>query len=82
MADKSYILDGERVTKDEYNKAKFDRFLVTVPKGRKAIVQAHAEAHGESMNAFVSRAISETMERDNAAQRTAEDRTEKKEEGT
>lgn len=31
-------------------------------------VKAHAEARGESVNSFVNRAISETMERDNAAQ--------------
>ena len=30
-----------------------------------SIVQAHATSTGESMNAFVSRAITETMERDN-----------------
>ena len=29
-------------------------------------VQAHAEAHGESTNGFINRAISETMERDKA----------------
>ena len=31
-------------------------------------VQAHAEAHNESVNGFINRAISETMERDKAAQ--------------
>lgn len=28
-------------------------------------VQAHAEAHSESVNSFINRAIQETMERDN-----------------
>lgn len=28
------------------------------------IVQAHAESHGESVNAFINRAIDETIERD------------------
>ena len=28
------------------------------------VVQAHAEAHGESVNGFINRAIGETMERD------------------
>lgn len=43
---------------------KQDELKVRVPKGRKAEIQAHAEAMGESLNAFVGRAISETMERD------------------
>ena len=78
MAEKAYILNGERVTKDEYNKSKFDRFLVTVQKGRKAEIQAHAEARGESVNGFINRAISEAMERDKAAPEGAEGRAETK----
>lgn len=38
---------------------------IRVPKGQKAIIKAHAETQGESMNAFAVRAISETMLRDN-----------------
>ncbi|OUN78581.1 hypothetical protein B5G06_12870 [Flavonifractor sp. An52] len=30
-------------------------------------VQAYAEAHGESVNGFINRAIAEAMERDSAA---------------
>ena len=33
-------------------------------KGRKAEIKAHADIQGESVNAFISRAIVETMERD------------------
>lgn len=39
---------------------------IRVPKGQKAIIKAHAEQQGESMNQFVTRAINDTMERDNA----------------
>ena len=46
---------------------KLDRINLTVPKGRKDIIKAHAEARSESVNAFINRAISEAMERDNAA---------------
>ena len=42
----------------------YDRINLTVPKGQKDLIQAHAEAQGESMNGFINRAISETMERD------------------
>lgn len=45
---------------------KLDRINLTVPKGKKAVIQAHAEAHGESATAFINRAIDETMKRDNA----------------
>ena len=42
----------------------YDRINLTVAKGRKAVIQAHAQAQGESVNGFVNRAIDETMERD------------------
>ena len=37
---------------------------LTMPKGKKEIVQAHAESKGESVNAFINRAIDEAIERD------------------
>ncbi len=42
----------------------YDRINLTVAKGRKAVIQAHAQAQGESVNGFVNRAIDETMDRD------------------
>ncbi len=42
----------------------YDRVNLTLPKGHKEVVQAYAVAHGESVNGFIGRAISETMERD------------------
>lgn len=45
----------------------YDRINLTVAKGRKEIIQAHAEARSESVNGFINRAITETMERDNGA---------------
>lgn len=45
---------------------KQDEIKVRMPKGRKAEIQAHAEAMGESLNAFVGRAINEAMERDSS----------------
>ncbi len=66
----------QREAADKYLKEKVDTIVTRVPKGRKAIVQAHAEARGESVNGFVNRAISETMERDNAAPGATEGQTE------
>lgn len=50
----------------KYNAANYDRLEVKVTKGQKATIAAHAAAQGESMNGFLNRAISETMERDKA----------------
>lgn len=51
--------------KNRYNDKTYDRINLVVPKGNKDIIKAHAEAHGESTNAFINRAIAEAMERDN-----------------
>lgn len=45
---------------------KLDRVNLTMPKGQKDKAKAHAETQGESLNAFINRAITETMERDTA----------------
>lgn len=42
----------------------YDRINLTVPKGQKEIIQAHAESRGESTNGFINRAIREAMDRD------------------
>lgn len=39
----------------------YDRINLTVAKGKKDIIQAHAEANGESVNGFINRAIDQTM---------------------
>ena len=53
--------------KDRYNAKAYDEIKIRVPKGQKDLIQAHAEAQGESTNGFINRAISETMERDNSS---------------
>lgn len=50
--------------KNTFIKEKYDRINLTVPKGRKAEIQAHAEKHGESINGFVNRAIATAMKQD------------------
>lgn len=44
--------------------AKFEVVQIRVPMGEKAEIVLHAEKHKESLNAFVRRAINETMARD------------------
>ena len=46
---------------NKYMKANYDRVNLTLPKGRKAELQAHAERRGESLNGFIGRAIDETI---------------------
>lgn len=54
----------------KYVKANYDRFELLTPKGNKDKIKAHAAEQGESLNGFINRAISETMERDNARNST------------
>lgn len=49
---------------NKYVRTNYDRVNVTFPKGKKDIIKAHAEKKGESVNAFINRAIDETMERE------------------
>ena len=51
---------------NKYMAANYDRINLTVQKGKKNAIQAHAEARGESVNGFINRAIAEAMERDGA----------------
>lgn len=54
-------------SKAKYNAKAYDRINIAIPKGKKELVQTHAQAREESVNGFINRAIFETMERDNAA---------------
>ena len=47
----------------KYMKENYDEIKVRVDKGRKSVIKAFAEACGESVNAFINRAIDEAMER-------------------
>lgn len=51
----------------KYAKEKLKRIPLDVPKAQYEIIKAHADAQKESVNGFIKRAISETMERDQAA---------------
>ena len=54
---------AQRKATDKYLE-KFDEMRVRVPAGQKAVIKAHAEAQGESLNSFMIRAMNEAMERD------------------
>lgn len=48
----------------KYNEKAYDRLYITVDKGKKELLEAHAKTQGESLNGFVNRAINETMKQD------------------
>lgn len=48
----------------KYQKEKVEEIKFRVPKGNKERIQTHAKSQGESTNAFIYRAINETIERD------------------
>lgn len=51
--------------KRRYYEKNYDRINLTVPKGQKEALKAHADQCGESVNSFINRAIIEAIERDN-----------------
>lgn len=58
------ITESQKQANKKYHQ-KLDDIKVRVPKGEREVISAHAESQGESLNAFIRRAIAEAMERDN-----------------
>ena len=58
------LTDAQKKANKKYQQEKLDEIKLRVPKGEKERIQAHAAAGGESTNAFIYRAINETIERD------------------
>ena len=46
---------------NEYNKEKYDRISLMVPKGRKEIIKAYAKAKGQSVNEFINIVVEEKL---------------------
>ena len=55
---------GDTKKKNNWIADKLDRINLTVPKGKKDEIKAHAERQGESVNGFINRAIDQTIEQD------------------
>lgn len=55
----------QKATNKYINKA-YDRVNLTLPKGKKEEIKAHAESRSESVNGFIARAIDRQMEEDKA----------------
>ena len=61
----------QRKAANERYLSKMEEIRIRIPKetGLKEAIQAHAEARRESVNAFILRAVQETMERDSGKYR-------------
>ena len=55
------ISEARKRANAKYNLKAYDRIELKVSKGKKEKIRLFAEQHGESLNAFVNRAISEAM---------------------
>ena len=67
MPESRKYTEAQKQSARKWDAANLDRISIAVPKGQKDVIKSHAEAHSESVNGFINRAIEETMERDNAA---------------
>ena len=48
-------------SKQKYNEKAYDRIALTVKKGQREIIKAHAEKLGLSLNAYINKLIAEDM---------------------
>ena len=59
----------------KYDSKTYDRFVLGVRKDsefNREFIKSHTAMHGESVNAFVQRAVRETMEHDREVERNGE----------
>lgn len=62
------VSKAQQACVNRYVKTKYDRINVTLPKGRKDELKVHAAGRGESVNAFIVRAINAQLEADSRDQ--------------
>ena len=65
---KPYIVNGERVTREEYRKLKlkYEDLRIRVPEGRKDGIKSAADRAGQSVNEYVLQAVDDRMRHENA----------------
>ena len=52
---------------NKYMKNNYDRINLVMPKGKKEVIQTHAAQRGESVNAYINRAIDKAMSEDDSS---------------
>ena len=58
------ISDARRRANNKWLTERVENVTLRVPKGKRELIQEHATKTGESVNAFINRAIEETIRRD------------------
>lgn len=58
--------EAQKKSAKKWDTVNLDRLSLALPRGSKDIIKNHAQTMGESVNGFISRAITETMDRDSA----------------
>ena len=64
MPEESKISKAQQKAVQKYVKNNYDRVVVTFPKGKRELIKEYAFIHGESMNAFIIRAVNERIDRE------------------
>ena len=58
--------EAQKKATAKWQREKVEEIKFRVPKGEKVVIKAHADKGGESVNAFLLRAVEEAIARDNA----------------
>ena len=61
------VSEAQKKSAAKWDAKNLDRLSLALPAGSREEIKAHAAQRGESVNAFIGRAIREQMRRDNAA---------------
>ena len=64
------VSESQKRAAAKWQKTNIDDIRFRAPKGKRTLIQEHAAKTGESMNAFLNRAVDETIARDNAEGKT------------
>ena len=62
------VSDAQRRATNKWLKEKVEEIKFRVPKGKKELIQEHAARNGESVNAFLNRAVDEAIKRNNKSE--------------
>lgn len=58
------VSKAQQAATNRYITKAYDRVNLTLPKGQKEVIKAAADAAEESVNAYISRAVMERIERE------------------
>lgn len=56
--------ESQKKARNKWLRENVEDVKLRVPIGKRAIIQAYAKAHGETVNAFINRVIDEAMAKD------------------